>query len=254
MLIRDTFFLTRRSILASFRNPFVYIPNFAISLFFLFVYTAGVGAVSALPELKGVSYIAFILPVAIVSSALGAASGAVDALVKDLESGYFARLMLTPVSRFSIVLGPIVTGMLQLLLQALLLILVAVLMGLRIDSGLNGLLMILLLVTGIGLAFTGYAGAIALATKSAQAVNMGTMIFFPLLFLSTTFVPLELLQGWFKVAALINPTTYIFDGMRAVLIEGWMPGYQLYGLLVGFGGALMTIILATLMARKTFNS
>lgn len=254
MLVRDMWNLTERSLIASFRNPFVYIPNFVMSLFFLFVYTAGVGAVANLPELKGVSYLAFILPVAIVSAAIGAASGAVDTLVKDLESGYFSRLLLTPVSRFSIVLGPIITGMFQLLLQTLLLLLTAMLMGLNIYSGFSGFLLILLLVIGVGLGFTGYAAAIALATKSSQAVNMGTMIFFPLLFLSTTFVPMNLLgKGWFKIAAIMNPTTYIFDGMRALLIQGWMPSYVGYGLLIGFGSALITITFATIYARKVFN-
>lgn len=254
MLLRDSWHLTRRNLVASFRNPFVYIPNFIISLFFLFVYTAGVGAVANLPELNGVSYLAFILPVAVVSAALGAASGAVDTLVKDLESGYFSRLMLTPASRFSIVLGPIITGMFHLLIQTLLLITIALLMGLKIYSGFMGLLLILLLVVGIGLGFTGYATAIALATKSSQAVSMGTMIFFPLLFLSTTFVPMNLIEkGWFRIAATINPTTYIFDGMRALLIEGWMPSYILYGLVIGFGSALITITFATIYARKAFN-
>lgn len=89
MLVKDTWNLTKRSLIASFRNPFVYVPNFIMSLFFLFVYTAGVGAVANLPELKGVSYLAFILPVAVVSAAIGAASGAVETLVKDWKADIF---------------------------------------------------------------------------------------------------------------------------------------------------------------------
>lgn len=254
MFFNDIIYLTKRNLVASFRNPFIYIPNFVMSIFFLFVYTAGVGAVSNLPELEGINYLAFILPVAVVSAALGAASGAVDTLVKDLENGYFSRLMLTPVSRFSIVLGPIITGMFQLVIQTLLLIFIAMLMGLEIYSGYKGLMLIVLFVIGVGLGFTGYAAAIALATKSSQAVNMGTMIFFPLLFLSTTFVPMNLLNGWFKIAATINPTTYIFDGMRALLIEGWMPSYILYGLIIGFGGALVTTAFSAIYARKVFTN
>jgi ABC-2 type transport system permease protein len=84
---------------------------------------------------------------------------------------------------------------------------------------------------------------------------MGTMILFPLLFLSTTFVPMNLIEkGWFKVAATINPTTYIFDGMRALLIEGWMPNYVYYGLIIGFGSALVTSMFATVYGRKVFSA
>lgn len=255
MLTSDTLNLTRRSLVASFRNPFVYVPNFILSLFFLFVYTSGIGAVAGLPGMDGVSYLAFILPVAVVSAAIGASSGAVDSLVKDMESGYFSRLILTPASRLAIILAPIVTGMIQLVIQTLLLILIAKLMGLEIHSGIGGLMLMVLLVMGIGLGFTGYAASIALAAKSSQAVNMGTMIFFPLLFLSTTFVPMDLIGGgWLRVAATVNPTTYVFDGMRALMIEGWMPSYVWYGLAVGFGSALVTIAFATFYARRAFSA
>ncbi|MEH7180219.1 ABC transporter permease [Neobacillus vireti] len=75
---------------------------------------------------------------------------------------------------------------------------------------------------GWGLAFAGYSVGFTLRTKNAQAAQAGTFIFFPLLFLSTTFVPYELIEAsWLKTAALINPTTYVFEGMRAVMINGW---------------------------------
>lgn len=254
MLILDILLLTKRSLIGSIRNPFIYIPNFIMSLFFLFVYTAGIGAVANLPALEGVNYIAFILPVSVVSAAIGAATGAVETLVKDLESGYFARLLLTPTSRLAIVLGPIITGMIQLVLQSTLLIIIAMLMGVRIYSGISGFMLILLLVTGLGLAFTGYAATVALVTKSSQAVQMSTMIFFPMLFLSTTFVPLDLIEtGWLRIATLINPTTYIFEGMRALLIKGWMPSYILYGFFVGFIGSIITITIATMNTGRVFN-
>jgi ABC-2 type transport system permease protein len=253
-IIRDIGILTRRSLVASLRNPFVFIPNFAISLFFLLVYSAGLSGVGKLTQLKGVSYLAFVLPVSIVSTAIGAAAAAGEALVNDLENGYFSRLVLTPVSRVAIVLGPVITGMFQLVLQSLLLVLAAVLMGLEIDRGYSGLLLLLLLTSGWGLAFTGYAVAIALSTQKAQSVQMGTMIFFPLIYLSTTFVPLDLIEtGWLRVAATVNPTTYIFEGIRAVLIDGWMPGAIFPGLLVGLAGSVITIIIATCNARRVFN-
>ncbi|SET34598.1 ABC-2 type transport system permease protein [Natronincola peptidivorans] len=254
VLIKDIMLLTKRSLIAAIRNPYAYIPNFIISLFFLFVYTAGIGAVTDLPTLEGVNYTAFILPVSVVSAAIGAATGAVQTLVKDLESGYFARLLLTPTSRLAIVLGPIITGMLQLVVQTILLTMVAILMGVRIYRGIGGFIIILVLVTGLGLAFTGYAATVALVTKSSHAVQMSTMIFFPMLFLSTTFVPLDLIEtGWLRIAAIINPTTYIFEGMRALLIEGWRSAYILYGFLVGSIASVITITIATKSAARAFN-
>ncbi len=247
--------LMMRSLIASIRNPFIYLPNFAISLFFLFVYTAGIEAVAQLPELQNIQYLAFIFPVAVFSAAIGAASGAVEALVKDIESGYFSRLLLTPASRFSIIAAHCITGMLWLVFQTVLLLAIAMVMGLKIHNGITGIVLVILLMAGAGLGFTGYAATVALATKSSQAVGMATMIFFPLLFLSSTFVPLNLItQRWMRVAAFINPTTYILEGMRAIIIENWMTSYVVHGFIICLAIATVTISCATAYARRAVDS
>ncbi|WP_286946952.1 hypothetical protein [Exiguobacterium sp. UBA4551] len=93
-MIRETWFLMRRSLLVTLRNPFSFIPNLIISVFFLLVYTSGLSGISNLPQFDSIDYLNFILPVSIVSGAVGGAGGAGQALVKDIESGYFARLLL----------------------------------------------------------------------------------------------------------------------------------------------------------------
>lgn len=251
-LLREIFLLTRRSLLSTIRNPFSYITNFAMSLFFLFVYSAGLSGITGLPGLDGINYIAFILPVVIVSSAIGASAGGGQNLVNDLENGYFSRLVLTPISRFAILASPLLTGIIQLIFQALFLIIIAVLMGLEITS--TGLIMILGLSLGLGVAFTAYAAAIALWTRNSASVQLGTMIFFPLLFMSTTFVPLEMIEtSWLKVVATINPTTYVFEAMRAVLIPGWGTNHLYNGLLGGLFLALLLLTITCFKAREIFN-
>jgi ABC-2 type transport system permease protein len=144
--------------------------------------------------------------------------------------------------------------MLQLLLQTILIIIVALFMGLNIKTGFLGLLVLLALAVGWGLAFAGYSVGFALKTKNAQASQAGTFIFFPLLFLSTTFVPYDLIQSsWLKVAAKINPTTYVFEGMRALLIDGWV-GKDIW---IGFGVIVIicaiTITFATMSAKRAVS-
>ncbi|WP_251135842.1 ABC transporter permease [Exiguobacterium sp. s138] len=213
---RETLILTKRSLLVTLRNPFSFIPNLIISVFFLLVYTSGLSGISSLPQFGGVDYFNFILPVSIVSGAVGGAGGAGQALVKDIESGYFARLLLTPVSRTAIVLGPMLAGMLQLFVQTLLIFGMGFLLGLSIPAGISGFFLTIILALGFGLAFAGYSVGVALKTRNAQAAQAGTLLFFPLIFLSTTFVPKELIEAeWLKVAATLNPTTYIMEGMRA---------------------------------------
>ncbi|KGX91618.1 ABC transporter [Pontibacillus halophilus JSM 076056 = DSM 19796] len=246
--------LSKRSIVTVIRNPFVFIPNLLISMFFLVVYDSGLSGISELPAFEGANYLAFILPVSVVSAAIGGAGGSGQAIVKDIENGFFQRLLLTPASRLSIVLGPIIAGMFQLLLQTILIILIAYIMGVESATGVLGMGVVLLIAIGWGLAFAGYSVGIALKTKNAQAAQAGTLIFFPLIFLSTTFVPYDLIEsGWLKVAATINPTTYIFESMRAVLIDGWVFWDIAQGFIAIAIACLITISFAAFSAKKAVS-
>lgn len=254
IFVSHTILFTKRSLLNTIRNPFAFFPNMVISLFFLFVYQAGLSGISNLPAFGGASYLAFILPVSIVSGAIGGAGGAGQSLITDLENGYFSRLLLTPASRLAIVLGPIIAGMLQLLVQTMLIILIGFMMGLEVVTGIGGVIVVLLLAVGWGLGFAGYSVGFALRTKNAQAAQAGTFIFFPLVFLSTTFVPYDLIEAsWLKVAAFINPTTYVFEGMREVMIDGWGGSDIWKAFIVITVFCIMTISFAAFSARQAVS-
>ena len=129
--------LTRRNLTAIFRTPEALIPPIAISVFFLLIYESTLGgAANFVPGLSGNSYLGFILPLSIVSSALAGAGLASQNLVRDIESGYFDKLLLTPVSRTALLLGPILAGALILGLQTVIVIGVGLLMGLEPVTGL----------------------------------------------------------------------------------------------------------------------
>ena len=72
-----------------------------------------------------------------------------------------------------------------------------------------------------GLAFTGFPYAIALKTGNPAAVNTSFLLFFPFVFLTTSFVPREALSGWMDTVAGWNPVTYLLAGMRSLIIDGW---------------------------------
>ena len=254
IFLRDTMIHTKRNLLLLLRNPAIVLPNMIISLFFLFVYQGGLSGIANLPQFNGASYLAFILPVSVVSAAIGGAGGAGQALVRDLENGYFARLLLTPSSRLAIVLGPMIAGMLQLIIQTFLILCVGFGLGLEIKAGFSGFLVVMGLAAGFGLGFAGYSVGVALRAKNAQAAQAGTFVFFPLIFLSSTFVPKELIQAdWLKFVANINPTTYIFEGMRAVMINGWETGPVFQGFLAISGLCVLTISFAVMSARKAVS-
>src|SRR6185503_485886 len=93
--------------------------------------------------------------------------------------------------------------------------------GVRFETGLLGIVAFIALASFWGLVFTGFPYAIALKTGNPAAVNTSFILFFPFAFLTTSFVPREALSGWMDTAAAWNPVTYVLEGMRVLISEGW---------------------------------
>jgi ABC-2 type transport system permease protein len=244
--------MTWRSLVTVARNPAEVIPGIAISVFFLFVQSASLGSGSSfIPGLAGKSYLGFVLPLSIISSALSGAGIAGFAVVRDIERGYFSKLLLTPISRSALLLGPIIAGALVLGLQATTVLLVGVLLGLQPATGLLGVLALLGISILVGTAFAGFTVAIALRTGSAGATQGASFIFFPLTFLTASYVPLTLLTGWLKTAATYNPITYILDAGRSLMLDGWDSQLLLRAVVtcVIMGLVTFSFALASLRAR-----
>ncbi len=221
-LLAQIALITRRNLTVIFRTPQALIPPLAISVFFLLIYESTLGEAAAyLPGLSGNSYLGFILPLSLVSSALSGSSLAAQNLVRDIESGYFDKLLLTPVSRTALLLGPIIAGGFILGIQALFVIAVGLIMGLESATGLTGLLAVVGLAILLGSGFAGFTVSAALGSGNAAVTQAASFLFFPLTFLTASFVPLELLSGWLEVAARVNPITYVLEAMRSLLNEGW---------------------------------
>jgi ABC-2 type transport system permease protein len=221
-LLTEIALVTRRNLLTILRTPQAIIPPLIISIFFLVIYNSTLGeAANFLPGLSGNSYLGFILPLSIVSASLSGSGIAAQNLVRDIETGYFDKLLLTPVSRTALLLGPIIAGAIILGLQAALVVLVATFMGLESATGILGILALIGLAVLLGLGFAGFTVSAALGSGSAAVTQAASFLFFPLTFLTASFVPLELLSGWLEVAARINPITYVLEAMRSLLNEGW---------------------------------
>lgn len=211
--------LAWRALIVNLRVP-AFLASLVISLFTLFVYRAQFSGISAM-FLPGQSYLGFILPISIVSAALSGSGVAGQTIVNDIERGYFDKLRLTPVNRWALLLGPMLAGGIILAVQTVLILLVGLALGLEPATGVAGLAVILGLAVLIGVGFSGLSVGLALVTGNAAATNSASFLFFPLTFLTATFVPVEQLQGWIRVAARINPVTYLLEAMRALLNTGW---------------------------------
>lgn len=247
--------LTRRSLVTIFRTPEALLPPMAISVFFLVIYNSTLGKASSFIPNIGGSYLGFILPLSIVSASLSGAGIAAQNLVRDIASGYFDKILLTPANRAALLLGPILAGAFILGIQASVVVGFGLLMGLDSATGLAGILAVIGLAVLLGTGFTGFTVSAALGSGSAAATQGASFIFFPLTFLAPTFVPLALLDGWLKTAAELNPITYVLEAMRNILLKGWDATTIWQGVLACLVLAGVTYLLAgiALKARTRRN-
>ncbi len=123
--------------------------------------------------------------------------------------------------------------------------------GTGMAAGFGGIVLILAMAGIFGLGYAGIGMSIALRTGSAQAAQAGFLLFFPLLFLSPAFAPKEVFAGWLEFLATINPITYILQGMRELILEGWDAGSLVgaFASIAGFGVFTLTLTLAALRSR-----
>ena len=222
--------MTWRNLVVIRRTPASVLPGLMISVFFLFIYEASLSGAANF-FLAGKSYLAFILPVSIISASLSGSGLAGQYIVRDIENGYFDKLLLTPISRIALLSGPVFAGAIMLAIQTALILTVAVLMGLESATGLGGILAVLGFGLLLGTGFAGFGVSVALLTGSAAATSGASFAFFPLTFLTATFVPINLLEGWLKTAAEWNPITYVLQATRSILLDGWNWEYIGQGLI-----------------------
>ncbi len=217
-LIGDLATVARRSLRSMVRDKEAVIPPLIIGAFF---YVVNVGTLAKLSEgAANVSnYEAFQLPPAVIFAVTGLSRA--GALVTDIQSGYFDRLLATPVRRIALLLGLMAADFTLAFVLTLPIIAVASAFGVRFTTGIAGMFAFALLCGLWGLAFTGFSYAIALKTANPAAVNSAFLIFFPFAFLTTTAVPKEAMSGWLQGVVSLNPVTYLLDGLRSVVTDGW---------------------------------
>lgn len=189
----------------------------------LWVVLFGVGMKSMMGPANygsGDTYISFMLPGIVALSSLGGAIGGGSVWLAERLRGIIKEYLAAPIPRLSILMGNALSTMTKSLFQAFIILIVGILMGARLVPNPLGWLGGLVLVAGFGLGFSGIALAMASSTGSTGAYHSMIMLLnLPLLFLSNALYPLKSLPAWMKVGALINPTSYVIDGIRQTMFK-----------------------------------
>ena len=244
-IARETYFIYLRNLKTWLAQPAAVIATVLMSAFMFLFFGAPLGGMTQIPGFPSEDYEAYLTAMIIIMAVVFNGSDVAFALLTDMLSGYFDKLLLAPVNRFSILLGTLLVSGTRALVQVVVIVALAFALGVSFEGGLLGVLVVIVAATVFGIATACLGLIIALRTKSVQVTQNSWLLFMPLAFLTTAFMPKELLSGWFKVAVTLNPVDYVMVGVRTIITEGWIWESILPGLWVLIATTVIMLTAAT---------
>lgn len=205
--------LVRRAANELLRVPGAAIPGVLAPTIFFFGLTSVFGHLTLVPGFTTSSYQSFIIPISLMQGAgfTGAATGV--NLARDIEQGWFDRLLVSPAPRPVLLAGMVISASLRSLIPASVLIVVALAIGAH-WPGLGGLAIAVVIVMGMGTIAALWGCALALKFRSQSAAPLMQAGMFVLILTTTAYAPLALLTGWLHTVATYNPATQIVEAAR----------------------------------------
>jgi ABC-2 type transport system permease protein len=243
--------LARRSVVRTVRQPAAIISALLFPMMFFSINASGLDAASRIPGFPADSYLDFAFAFPLIQASLFGAITAGADLARDIESGFFDRLSLTPMRPVALLAG-MLAGVVALgLLQGVVFLAIGLLMGVNVSSGVPGMVVLVLLTVLVALGFGAIGAILALRTGSVEAVESAFPLFFVAIFMSSINLPRDLIEAdWFRFIATVNPISYLVEGIRSLVITGW----DAQALLLGFGCAAGIVVLGLAGAAASLRA
>ncbi|WP_227375077.1 ABC transporter permease [Haladaptatus halobius] len=210
--------------LKAVRNPFVLVVSLVQPIIFLVLFTEVFGQVATGAVNRGggaaISYETYLVPAICIQVSLAAAATSGIGLVNDIENGMFEKVLATPMNRTAVFVGKTAAEVLRIAVQITIIIGLGVLLGADVATGFAGAAGIIAVGILFSLWFISLSNSLAVLTKDQESTIIGAnLLQFPLLFVSTAFLPLEALPEWIQTVARFNPITYGVDAARAIMLD-----------------------------------
>ena len=250
--VAQAYELARRSTVNTWRQPQAWVPGLFFPLMLTAVYAAQFAKAIRQPGFPPVdSYLDFVLPASVLQAVAFGATGGAAELAKDIENGFFDRLVSSPVSRVSILVGRIAGSAIFAGLQAGVIMAILMAFGVTIRGGAVGALVIIVTAVLLALGIGGLGLVLALRSGSQEIVQSTFPVLFVLLFVSGTFWPTRLMKGLYGDVARHNPITWIIEPLRELVITGWSwsAAGRALGITIALASLTTTFAFITLRSR-----
>lgn len=239
--VRTVRVLTRRAMNEVLRVPGAAIPGIMAPTIFMLGLSSVFGKTASLPGFTADDFRTYIVPVGLLQGAAFAGAATGVNLARDIEQGWFDRLLLVPERRGVLLTGLVTSASLRSLMPGTFLFVVAVLLGIHVPSPL-GLLIAVVLVMALAAAMACWGSMVALHFRTQQSAPLIQILGFIAVLFTTAYAPFTLLTPWLRAIAHLNPVTYVLEGVRQGFVgsvtwaDTWPALLASAGLLVLLGG------------------
>ncbi|MET0902454.1 MAG: ABC transporter permease [Acidimicrobiales bacterium] len=206
--------LAQRSLAGILRIPAAVVPLIVMPMFFVIAFSGSFSSLADLPSFPTDNVLNWFVPFAIVQGAAFAGFGTGFSTVRDIETGFYDRLLLAPGSRLGLFVGPTLAGLLRSTFTTLVVLCLGILLGARFEDRLLGILALWVAALGVAVMATGWALGVVYRIPDTRAGPILQIGIFFTMFLSTGNVPVADQIGWTKQIAEVNPLTPILEMAR----------------------------------------
>jgi ABC-2 type transport system permease protein len=244
--VADTWALCVRDLLRLWRQPWFIAVTLVQPVIWLLLFGALFERVVDIPGFEGGDYKQYLVPGVLVMTAFFSSGWSGMSTIDDLDRGVTDRFLVLPIMRWPLIAGRVGMNLVQLAIQSVIIIGLALITGVAFPGGPLGVLALIVAAALLGTGFAALSNALALvARKEESLIGAVTFLQLPLTFLSTAFMQASLMPGWIRTVSDYNPVDWaIRAGREAVGANpDWATVLGYCGLLVAF--ALACLVIAT---------
>ena len=217
--LRQTWQVFMRGMRTLMRQPAFLLITIVQPIVWLLLFGALFKSVSRIPGFHG-TYIDFFTPGVVVMLALFGAGWSGMAFVEDIANGVMERMLTSPVWRGALNVGWIAYEGVVIIVQTVLIILLALLLGADFKGGIIGVIVMFFIGALLASSVASFSNAVGVLGRQRETV-IGVVSFFqlPLTFLSTGMMQKSLLPHWMQTVTKFNPVNWAVEGARAAAMQ-----------------------------------
>jgi len=210
--------LSMRSLRNIRRLPSAFVPALVMPMFTMIAFSGTFFAVTQLPGFPTDKSTNWYMPVGILFGSSFAGIGLGFSTIRDIETGFYDRLRMSPTPRRALLIGPLLTSWSRVVMLNAFVVPLGLLLGARFTGGILGVLSLFVASVGVATIALGWGLGLAYRFRDMRASAIMQLTMFVGLYLTNAQMPLDLIQGWLEPVARINPVTQILDLARQGLV------------------------------------